>query len=83
MGIVSRSGDSVFVDFDSVPEDGISVKEAVRYLLSPSAQSLRDLLEGEAINASDILIRQATRKLYSRYTYSRLSENDKSFQTHY
>eukprot|EP00240_Pyramimonas_obovata_P003426 CAMPEP_0118949866 /NCGR_PEP_ID=MMETSP1169-20130426/50374_1 /TAXON_ID=36882 /ORGANISM="Pyramimonas obovata, Strain CCMP722" /LENGTH=850 /DNA_ID=CAMNT_0006896579 /DNA_START=76 /DNA_END=2624 /DNA_ORIENTATION=+ len=70
MGIVSRSSESVFVDFDSVPEDGISVKEAVRYLLSPQAASLRDLLEGEAITAADILLRQATRKLYSRYTAS-------------
>lgn len=70
MGVVARQSGSVFVDFDSIPEDGISFSDSLKFLLSPKATSLRNLLEDELINIVDILIRQATRKAFNRATSS-------------
>lgn len=61
-GIVAKQNEQVFVDLDAVPEDGITLAEATRYLLSPGAASLRSLLFDEAANAADLLLRQALRK---------------------
>ena len=67
MGIVARdAGDGVFVDLDTIPEDSISLGTGLRYLLSPRAEALRNLLEKEAVTAADILLRQATRKSAGR-----------------
>ena len=54
MGVVAETGDA-FVDFDSVPEEGVKLREALGYLLSPEAESLRGLLEDEAVTATDLL----------------------------
>ena len=63
MGVVARdAGDGVFVDLDTIPEDSISLGAGLRYLLSPRAEALRNLLEKEAVGAADILLRQAARK---------------------
>ena len=63
MGVVARdAGDGVFVDLDTIPEDSVSVGAGLRYLLSPRAEALRNLLEKEAVGAADILLRQAARK---------------------
>ena len=63
MGVVARdAGEGVFVDLDTIPEDSISLSTGLRYLLSPRAESLRKVLEKEAIGAADILLRQAVRK---------------------
>ena len=67
MGVVARdAGEGVFVDLDTIPEDSISLATGLRYLLSPRAEALRNLLEKEAVGAADILLRQATRKSTSR-----------------
>jgi hypothetical protein len=44
----------------SVPEDGVSLQAALQYILSPSATSLRSILQQEALNAADLLIRQVS-----------------------
>jgi aarF domain-containing kinase len=63
MGVVAReSGEGVFVDLDTIPEDSISLTDGLRYLLSPRASSLRKILEKEAVGAGDVLLRQAARK---------------------
>jgi hypothetical protein len=63
MGVVAReSGEGVFVDLDTIPEDSISLTDGLRYLLSPRAESLRGILEKEAVGAADVLLRQAARK---------------------
>merc|ERR1719149_100039 len=61
-GIVAKQEGQAFVDLDAVPEDGVSAADALRYVLSPSAASLRTLLAAEAENAADLLLRQALRK---------------------
>jgi len=78
MGVVAESGDGVFVDFDTMPEDGVSLQQALSYLLSPKASSLRNLLQGEIVTAADLLVRQAARKAYSRAVAS-LPSNPLSF----
>lgn len=65
MGVVAETGDA-FVDFDSVPEEGVKLREALGYLLSPEAESLRGLLEDEAVTAADLLGRQASRRAFNR-----------------
>ena len=61
-GIVAKQEGQAFVDLDAVPEDGVTASEALKYVLSPGAASLRTLLADEANNAADLLLRQALRK---------------------
>jgi len=61
-GIVAKQEGQAFVDLDAVPEDGVTASEALSYVLSPGAASLRTLLADEANNAADLLLRQALRK---------------------
>ena len=61
-GIVAKRENSVFVDLDAVPESGVTPAEALKYVLSDGAASLRALLAEEAETASDLLLRQALRK---------------------
>lgn len=63
LGVVAKTSDA-FVDFDSVPEDGISLGDAIKFIVSPGASSLRKILVEEAITAGDILTRQAARKAF-------------------
>merc|ERR1719240_1449800 len=44
LGVVAKTQGGVFVDFDSIPEDGVALDEALKYLLSDEARSLRALL---------------------------------------
>ena len=63
MGVVARDqSEGAFVDLDTIPEDSISLETGVRYLLSERAESLRKVLEREAIGAADVLLRQGARK---------------------
>ena len=61
LGIVSKTSAAV-VDLDTIPEDAIDLNTALTYFLSDKAKSLRKLLSEEAVNAVDILLRQAVRK---------------------
>lgn len=62
LGVVARSNGGVFVDFDSIPEDTVSLDRALSYLVSDRAESLRNILLDEAVNAGDVLLRQSLRK---------------------
>lgn len=62
LGVVAKSQGGVFVDFDSIPEDGVALEVAVKYLLSNSSRSLRNLLASELENVADLLLRQGLRK---------------------
>jgi len=61
-GSVSTQEGAAFVDLDSVPEDGLSAKEGIKFLLSDNAGSLRSLLEKEVDNIVDVLSRQIFRQ---------------------
>jgi aarF domain-containing kinase len=37
LGVVSRQTGGAFVDFDSIPEDGVDLTTSVKFLLSPKA----------------------------------------------
>merc|ERR1719316_2488057 len=64
LGVVAKSQGGVFVDFDSIPEDGVALEVAVKYLLSNSSRSLRNLLASELENVADLLLRQGLRKAF-------------------
>lgn len=64
-GSVATKEGAVFVDLDAVPEDGISLKDGLKYLLSDSAVSLQTLLEDEMDNVVDVLSRQILRRAVS------------------
>ena len=64
-GAVATQEGAAFVDIDQVPEDGISFKEGLKFLLSDKADSLRNLLEPEVDTIVDILTRQIFRKAFS------------------
>eukprot|EP00522_Entomoneis_paludosa_P005106 CAMPEP_0172473424 /NCGR_PEP_ID=MMETSP1065-20121228/68845_1 /TAXON_ID=265537 /ORGANISM="Amphiprora paludosa, Strain CCMP125" /LENGTH=882 /DNA_ID=CAMNT_0013231599 /DNA_START=212 /DNA_END=2860 /DNA_ORIENTATION=+ len=61
-GSVSTQEGAAFVDLDAVPEDGISLEQGLKFILSDNAGSLRNLLEGEIDNVVDILSRQIFRR---------------------
>jgi len=64
MGAVAKTSDA-FVDLDALPEDGVNVRDALAFLLSDKAESLRNLLEDEVVTAADLLGRQAGRRAFS------------------
>jgi len=68
LGVVAKSNGGVFVDFDSIPEDGVALEDALKYLLSEKSNSLRNLLADELENVSDLLLRQAMRKAFGAFT---------------
>jgi len=61
-GQVETKEGATFVDLDGVPEDGLSFKDGLKFLLSDKAESLRNLLESEVDSIVDILSRQIFRK---------------------
>ena len=61
-GSVGTKDGAAFVDLDAVPEDGLSLGDGFKLLLSEDAESLRRLLEDEVENIADVLFRQITRK---------------------
>ena len=61
-GAISTKEGAAFVDLDAVPEDGISFKDGLKFILSDKAESLRNLLENEVDFIVDILSRQIFRK---------------------
>lgn len=64
--VASQAGSSsAFVDLDTIPEDGLSLKDGLKYLLSSNAASLRKLLESEMDIVVDLLSRQIFRRAMS------------------
>lgn len=61
-GSVSTQDGAAFVDLDSIPEDGLSLADSLRFVLSDQAESLRKLLEPEVDNIVDVLSRQVLRR---------------------
>jgi hypothetical protein len=66
LGIVAKTSKNAFIDFDSIPEGSITLNQALKFILSDSASSLRTILIDEATLASDILLRQGFRKSYNQ-----------------
>jgi hypothetical protein len=64
-GSVCTQEGAAFVDLDTVPEDGLSVKDGLKFLLSDKAVSLRALLEKEVDTGVDVLSRQIFRRAFS------------------
>lgn len=64
-GAVSTQEGAAFVDLDTVPEDGLSLKDGLKVLLSDNAVGLRSLLEKEVDNGVDVLSRQMFRRAIS------------------
>lgn len=61
-GSVGTKEGAAFVDLDAVPENGLSLADGFKLLLSDDALSLRKLLEDEVENIADVFFRQIIRK---------------------
>lgn len=61
LGYVAERSEG-FVDLDSLPEDGASTSEVLRFVLSPEARDLRPLLVSWLATGADLLIRDRARK---------------------
>ncbi|KAL9189150.1 hypothetical protein ACHAXT_011640 [Thalassiosira profunda] len=61
-GSLATKEGAAFVDLDAVPEDGLSLSDGFKLLLSDDSESLRKLLEDEVENIADVFFRQITRK---------------------
>lgn len=64
-GAIATKEGAAFVDLDAIPEDGLSFKDGLKFILSDQAESLRKLLEPEVDSIVDILSRQIFRKAVS------------------
>lgn len=64
MGIVAKNNASAFVDFDTVPENGVTLGEGLKFLLSSQGKSIRSFLEDEVTTAADLLVRQSIRRSF-------------------
>jgi aarF domain-containing kinase len=67
-GAVATQDGAAFVDLDVVPENGLSLKDGLKFVLSDNAGSLRALLETEVDNGVDIISRQIFRRAISEAT---------------
>lgn len=61
-GAVGTKEGAAFVDLDAVPEDGLSLGDGLKLLLSDNAESVRKLLEEEVENIAWVFFRQIVRK---------------------
>ena len=61
-GAVGTKEGAAFVDLDAIPEDGLSLGDGFKLLLSENAESVRKLLEEEVENIAWIFFRQIVRK---------------------
>ena len=61
-GSVGTKEGAAFVDLDAIPDDGLSLGDGVKLLLSDNAESIRKLLEEEVEGIADLLFRQIVRK---------------------
>jgi aarF domain-containing kinase len=64
-GAVATQEGAAFVDLDTVPDNGLSLKEGIKFVLSDDAVSLRTLLEKEVDNGVDVVTRQVIRRAVS------------------
>lgn len=65
IGVVSRNQDA-FIDLDTIPENAAGIRDILRYVLSPKANSLRGILSNELVTAADLFLRQAARRTFRR-----------------
>lgn len=61
-GAVSTQEGAAFVDLDAIPENGLSLTNGLKFVLSENAAGLRDLLDKEVDLAVDLLSRQIFRR---------------------
>jgi aarF domain-containing kinase len=64
-GAVATQVGAVFVDLDSVPDNGLSLQEGLQFLLSEKTEGLRNLLEKEIDAIVDVISRQVFRRTAS------------------
>ena len=64
-GAVATQAGAAFVDLDTIPDDGISLGQGLKFVLSEKAGSLRTLLEKEMDSIVDVLSRQIFRRAVS------------------
>jgi aarF domain-containing kinase len=62
VGQVATKEGAVFVDLDQVPENGLSLGDGIKYLLSDDSEGLRNLLEKEVDTIVDVISRQVFRR---------------------
>jgi hypothetical protein len=68
LGRAARTSDlspAKMLDLDAVPEDAASLTETLAYLGSDKADAIRGILVNEIVVASDLVLRNSTRKLAS------------------
>ena len=66
LDVIKKDDTNAFVDFDTLPEETVSLRQAIKFLCGSRSGNLRDLLAKEGVQAADILLRQATRKAHGQ-----------------
>jgi hypothetical protein len=61
-GEVATKDGAVFVDLDQIPENGLSFKDGLKFMLSENSEGLRSLLEKEVDTVVDVISRQVFRR---------------------
>ena len=60
-----NSETNAFIDLDTPPENGATLDEILKFLISDGATSIRDSIVSEAVEAGDLVFRETARKTYS------------------
>ena len=54
-----------FIDLDTPPENGATLDQILKFLISDGAKSIRESLVSEAVEAGDLVLRETARKTYN------------------
>jgi aarF domain-containing kinase len=66
LDVIKKDNSNAFVDFDSLPDETVTLQQALKFLCGGKSGNLRELLAKEAVQAADVLLRQATRKAHGQ-----------------
>ena len=64
LNIVNKNTNS-FIDLETVPENGASLDQIVKFLISDRADVIKSLLVKECVEAGDLVLRETARKFFT------------------
>ena len=63
LDIVNKSSEA-FIDLDTPPEENAPLDQIVKFIFSGRAVSIEEALKNEAVEAGDLVLREAARRTY-------------------
>ena len=64
LNIVNKNTNS-FIDLDTVPENGASLDQIIKFIISDKADVIKSLLIKECVEAGDLVLRESARRSFA------------------